>query len=263
MTIQRGDDELDRVMRQQFPGAFGAAGKKKRVAPPGGLKGYELSDEGRVPGTTYVGGAQRQPGGAAGRKAQAESQRLDELLGYKDNCPPWLNKVCLDVVSRMLQQTFQNFQLAARRPSHIDMPFRAMQLDVWNNTGVSIPHGSYGVPGAWTTLCTYTIDQDHRGSIVAAGQGVALGEAWGNLEWRVLVDATPHYIYNAIRLQLFEFCPVSPLHHVIPLAPAQTIAWQVRNHSIDTDYLAWGRFAGWYYPVRSEDGGSIRSTIVD
>jgi hypothetical protein len=265
MTIKRGDDELDRVLRQQFPGAAGGTPKppKKRVTPPGGLKGFEISDQGRVPGTAYVGGSQRQAGGAAGRESQVDSQKFDEIMGLKSNCPPWFNRFCFDVISRMLEQTFKNMQLAARRPSHIDMPFRAMQLDIWNNTPVTIPHGAYGTPGAWTTVCTQAIDNDHRGSVVAAGQAVEVAEAWANLEWRILIDGTPHYLYNAIRLQLFEFCPVSPLHHVIPLAPAQTVTWQVRNHSIDTDYLAWGRFAGWYYPVRSEDGGSIRSTIVD
>jgi hypothetical protein len=262
MPVERGDNELDRVLHQQFPKAGGPGGGKTPPGKrPGGLKGFgdENSVQSMKPGFAYSGGVQPQQGGMAGQTAAAAAN----AMAGKPGCPDWMNKACLDILSRMLEETFHNFQMTARRPSHIDMPFRAYTLDEWTRETTSVPNGSYANPGPWTTIVTFVIPNLNRGAVVAAGQGVDVVNAWNYLEWRIVLNGLPHYKYNSVRMQLWELCPVSPLYFSINLEPGVLAQMQVRNWSPTTSYNAWGRLVGWYYPVRSEDGGSIRSTLVD
>lgn len=261
MPVERGDSELDRVLHQQFPKA-GAKKPGGSKLPPGRRPGLGDDNQNQTmkPGFAYIGGPQPQQGGMAGQVAAAASNAMVPKTG----CPDWLqNKQCMDLISRMLEETFHNFQMTSRLPSHINMPFRAYTLDEWTMTTTSIPSGSYSAPGPWTTVVNFVIPATNRGAIVAAGQGVDVINAWNFLEWRIVLGGIPHYKYQGIRMQIWEFCPVSPLYFSINLDPGIRAQMQVRNWSPTTSYNAWGRLVGWYYPVRSEDGGSIRSTLVD
>ena len=240
------EDELSRVLRESF-------GRKKKDVGLGSHGGnYDSSrdvpTEGQVPGIVYQGG----------------QKRTDKYASVfeganRDNCPPWLNSDCLDVVSRLLEQTFRNFQLAARPPSHIEPPFVAECIDVFAKK--LIPATPTGVPGFVDVVCFQVPDSRRRGEIVCAGHAVDNPLSWSDLEWRLTLNGDPIDHYRSILFQLFNWVPLSKicLPHMISL---DTICFQARSIS-GAPHVVYTRLYGWHYPVRAESGSRIASTIVD
>jgi hypothetical protein len=193
-------DELSRILGQTF-------GRKKR--PPqseDGLGNYggdfdssrDVPTEGQVPGIVYQGGQKRR------------DQYASVFAGVeKTNCPPWLTPDCLDVFSRLLEQTFRNFQLGARPPSHVAPPFVADCIDVF--TKVTIPAVPSGAP-PWVEVACFQVPQSRRrGEIVKAGQAVEDPTSWSDLEWRLTFNGTPIDHYRSILFQIFNFLPLSEI----------------------------------------------------
>lgn len=243
-------DEMSRLLGQTF-------GRKKRPqARDVGLGGYggnydtarDVPTEGQVPGLVYQGGQPR-PDKYASVFAGAD----------KDKCPPWLTPDCLDVFSRLLEQTFRNFQLAARPPSHIGPPFVASAIDVFSK--VTIPATPTGTP-PWVNVVCFQVPQSRRrGEIVCAGHAVENPTSWSDLEWRLTLNGTPIDGYQSILFQVFQWLPLSKvgLPHMVS---DDKICFQARSIS-GAAHVTWARLFGWHYPVRAESGARIASTIVD
>lgn len=253
---QGGGGELERVLRETFP------------ALSLGEVNYDTSkksEQGVTPGVVYSGGPQTQEGGPKGRRGR---RRLDQTSALfrdidRSKCPPWLSEDCMELLSRGMEQTLRNFQLTARRPSHIDPPFRAKYIDKFTPApGVTIPIGSHGSPGVWTPVATFTgVPDGFRGEVTGLGQGVLNVSAWNDLEWRIVRNGTPLDGLDAFRLQLFDLLPLTsivPMH----IVGKDSVVIEARNYAAST-YQALARIGGWFYPVRVETGDSIRSTIVD
>lgn len=255
-TIPYGGDELDRVLKHSFPRL-----SRAEKASLGEMINAELNNQGLSPGNTYQGGPQRQKTGPRGQIALALEKRWQELLtGVKlDNCGTLANPDCLEVISRLLEQTFRNFQLTARRPSHMDPPFTAKIIDEFSTCPVVIPAG-----GIFTTVVSFSIPGGkYRGVIKEGGQSTDAVVNWDSLTWRVIVDTIPYQPYLGVPMQMWQMVPPTQLPVPIRLRGGQTIALQAANASA-ADINVVGRFGGWYYPVRSEAGDdSIRSTLVD
>lgn len=252
-------DELDRVLRQ----TFGRTKNRPAKKPIPGLGDYDsasASTEGQVPGLTYGGGPQLQEFGPKGRARRAAEEAWEGTLEGIDRskCPPWLNEECLDVFSRLLEQTFRNFQLAARRPSHIDPPFRAACIDEFDQA--TILGGAYG-PGVFTNISCFQVpDSRRRGEIVCVAHAVEVPASWTDIEWRITLNGTPIDHYTSILFELFPW-PGSKvcLPHLIS---RDTVCFQARSLSA-ANHVVTTRLFGWHYPVRAETDGDIRSTIVD
>jgi hypothetical protein len=179
-------------------------------------------------------------------------------------CPTWMNPCCLDLLAKWLEQTLKNFQQHTRLPSHIDMPYRGIPLDIYPAEWIVIPMGAYALPGIWVNVVTYTLEPSMRGSIAGLGQAVQALPAWDDVEWRIVRDGVPMWPWLSIRyFQLWEFCPISELQHRLHFYPGGTITIQARNWNQQVDYDVIARMVGWKYPVRVEDGASIRATITD
>jgi len=264
--------ELERILRQTFPKI-----KAKLPTHPSKQPKFEIGDfdsginlqqtSNATPGLTYQGGPQHtsnQQGGGA-QAQQAAQAELDTSLQGKDPnaCPPWLNKACLDILSRMLETTFRNFQQTARRPSHIDPPFRALPICVPNEE-ITLPGIPYGGPlGSFVQVSCFQVPaQMFRAEVQSMAQALETTAAFGDVEWQVTVDGVPYHPWEQIYTQLWDW-PITPLCSPIHLVSNQTICLNARSLSTLT-HLATARICGYYYPVRSEAGdGSVRSTIVD
>jgi hypothetical protein len=258
------DDELDRVLR----GTFGRTRNPKLRKPNGsGLGDFDsenVSSEGVAPGVTYSGGPQTQQGGPKGRARREMERAWEGTLGRIDRskCPPWFNEECFDALSRLLEETFRNFQLHTRRPSHIDPPFRATPIDLFPAAVVAIPGGGYGA-GTYTPVTpSFRVPKTHvRGVLVAAGQSAESAAAFSDLSWRIKIAGTPHPIYNDFRIQLFQMVPPTPMG-LIHLEAGQLVEFEAASLSAAA-HSVMARLVGWHYPTRSEMGGGIGSTIVD
>lgn len=177
------------------------------------------------------------------------------------SCPSWMNPDCLLLLSRFLEETFRNFPLNARPPSHIEPPFKALPIDIFPAAvNVVIPAGA---PGAWTTVVTFLLSANrHRGEIHALGQSAESGAAFADLEWRVRIDGQPYDPYTSILMQLWQMVPPTPLCTPIHLRPDQTIDIQARSVAAGPHQVR-ARICGYFYPVRAEKGDEIGSTLVD
>lgn len=248
--MAEGRDELSRLLGQTF-------GRKKRPqAKDVGLGSYggnfdssrDVPTEGQVPGIVYQGG-----------KPRADKYGAVFAGVEKDNCPPWLTPDCLDVISRLLEQTFRNFQLGARPPSHIEPPFVADCIDVF--TKVAIAAVPSGAPPFVNVACFQVPESRRRGEIVCAGHAVDNPLSWSDLEWRITINGTPIDHYRSILFQIFNWLPLSKicLPHMVS---SDTICLQAKSIS-GAAHVVYGRLFGWHYPVRAESGSRIASTIVD
>jgi len=251
--------ELDKLLGDLYPNVIAP----KDVSQLGENFSFDQTNTaGMIPGNSYAGAPQPQRGGLRGRAARNLESKWEGVMHGVDRakCPDWLNEECLNVFSRMLEQTLRGFQLTARRPSHIDPPFTAKAIDVFpGGTGVvAIPAG-----GAFTTVTSFQIPGIHqRGIITAAGQSAESVAAWGDLIWRITLDGIPLPPWDDVRIQLWEIVPPTPLFTPIQPLSGQTVALQAAT-IVGGPYNVSGRLTGWYYPVRSEAGNSIRSTLVD
>lgn len=236
-------DELDRVLRQTFkrPGAKARPGGR-------GLGSFDTGRDRNIQG--------RSPG-MVGRDAVGPMGRaLDEIS--TETCPPWMNQDCLEVLSRFLEETFRNFQVNARPPSHIEAPFKARIIDAFPANYYQIASTNFTtIPG-----CSFAADQRYRGEIWYLGQAAPSLAAYEDLAWRIVVNGVPYEPYEDIRFQIAEFVPPTKLPAPIHVAPKGLVELQVRSISGDPYYVL-GRIAGWYYPIRSESGDEVKSTLVD
>jgi hypothetical protein len=107
-------------------------------------------------------------------------------------------------MSRILEQTFRNFQLHARRPSHMDPPFPARPIDVFVPGRLPVVVGI----GATVTVITFTMPVGRwRGEVVKAGQEAEAPAAFADLEWTIRVDGIPHFLWRNIGQQLWQMVP--------------------------------------------------------
>ena len=199
--------------------------------------------------------------GRGARKAVVEEDPQARVFGSipVDSCPDWFNRYCFQILSRFLEETFRNFQVTARPPSHIAPPFNSTPID-------SYPSGVVAIPGGVTTFTTVTSFQvpatRTRGEIVSAGQSAESAAAFSDLAWRITVNGTPFPPWNDIRIQLWEMAPPTKLCSAIHLLGGETIALQARSLSANSHSVL-GRLCGWHYQVRSEAGNEVKSTLVD
>jgi len=261
--FEGGGSELDRVLRQTFPKI-----KSKLPSKPSPQPKFEIGDfdsavnlQNQVlptPGLTYQGGPQSAGGGSP---VQRRIQRkLDHLFAGIDpkQIPEWMNDAGLEVLSRMLETTFRNFQQTSRRPSHMDPPFQAQPIDVYAS-GVTLVGGSPD----FTPIVTFKVPSTQfRAEIQSLGQAAETDAAFNDIEWQVVVDGTPYHPWEAVDMQLWQIVPPTPLSSPIHLISNRTITLQAVSLSARTHIVS-GRIGGWFYPVRSETGPEIRSTIVD
>lgn len=255
--IEYGDSELARILRSAFgPRKQADHGLRVHRSRGAGLEDVEVNLLGKSPGLMYAEGKQTQKGGMRGREAQLFSEDLNP-----PDCPSWmLSDDCRDSVSRLLEQTFRNFQLAARRPSHIDPPFSARPI----NPSDTITIAAAGTAaGPWTSIVCYTVSATRfRGEIPSVGHIVTNALDWLDIEWRITVDGTPLSPWNSIIGQHWDWLHPTILGTPIHLISGQTICVQARA-LVNGPYEVSARMWGWEYPVRVETGREIRSTIVD
>lgn len=242
--------ELDRVLEKTFRVS------PKVAASLGEALQRNMSDMGLSPGTSYAGGPQTGPSGQ-GRKAASYKDKLAKLFDGIDlsKCGPLGNEDCAELISRLLEQTFRNFQLTARPPSHVAPPYPSTPIDVFA-ADVAIP------VGVFTPICTFVMPAGlYRGEILSAFQCCESQLAFVDMIWRITVDGQPYAPWNAIMMQLWPN-NVSPLAAPIHLQGEQTI--QLEAMGIVAPHTATGRLSGWFYLMRANVGGNTaQSTIVD
>lgn len=246
--------ELDRILGQTFKVS------PKMAAKLGDAIERNASDAGLTPGVEYAGGVQTGPSGQ-GRRAEKYKDKLAKLFDGIDlsQCGPLANPDCAELLSRILEQTFRNFQLTARPPSHVAPPYPSISIDVLS-VGVAVP---ISAPGIFTTVATFTMPQGlFRGEILSLGQCLESAFAFTDVEWRVVVDSIPYAPWNAFIGQRWTCVPPGLLSSPIHLQGEQTIAIQARG--ILAAHVADARIVGWNYLMRSNVGGNTAgSTIVD
>jgi hypothetical protein len=256
--------DLERVLGSIFPEQAAAEAAARQKAGLGDVDPGMVANVQQDPGLAYQGGWTNQRAGPAGQVARAYSGFIDAIYAGIDRtkCPNWLTPECLDVVSRLLEQTFRNFQLTARPPSHIAPPFPARCIDCFND--VDLPGNTMYAAAGFVKLCCVTIPKGRwRGVVVDFGQALESAAAWLDVEWRVTLNGDPYPPYVGIRRQLWDSILRSKTCE-IHLMPQDTLCLEAKSLSA-TPHHAFSRVFGWYYPVRSETGGGreIRSTIVD
>lgn len=210
---------------------------------------------GNRPGITYAGGPQTQKRGLRGCDNEALMRRWAELFADKnpDRCGPIATPEAAEVVSYIMEQTFRNFQLTARAPSHINPPFSATCIEAF---------GSLNVPLVFVDVVTFTMPGRSRGVIFSIGQQLETAGAFADVEWRVTVNGIPLSQYAAFSYQLSSIPNVSPLCSPINLRGGDVVKVQARGIVLLT-HTASARLFGWSYPVRVEMDHQIGSTLVD
>ena len=258
--IFEGGSELDRVLR----GTFKSVSKKEAEHLLSGLGDYDsaaaISTQ-KTPGLTYQGGPQSAGGG--GIVARRVQDKLDALFAGIDRtkCPTWLTVECCEVLSRCLETTFRNFQLTSRLPSHISPPFPAQLIE--EASDVDIPGAPYGGASSFVKVVCFKIPAfAYRGEIKGASQALENAAAWLDVEWRITVDGSPYHPFERFIGQRWLSVPGSDLCAPIHLVSNQTICLEARSLSMASHH-AFADLCGWFYPVRSETGPEIRSTLVD
>jgi hypothetical protein len=252
--------ELDRILGKTFP-ALQAGGRPRRRTALGDFDPATVNTSpGADPGMIYAGGPQTQQAGPAGQVGQELEKKLSKLFDGIDlsKCGPWANPDCLDLISRMLEQTFRNFQLTARPPSYDQPPFVGRPIDVFT------PAGGVAVPvGAFVTLVSFQCPPGNwRAEIASVAQGLESVFAFNDVTWRITVDGTPLVPWNAVIGQLWPG-PSTPLPTKIHLRGGQIAALQA-SAAVQSDHFACARLSGWAYPLRANTGDdSARATIVD
>lgn len=275
MARGSGDSPLDRTLRN----IFGRVPDTARVKatpfndglpveiverPTAGLGGImeerNPSVIGNLPGATYAGGPQTQQQGLRGQISQDLMRRWDHLFMGKNPavCGPVNTHECADIISRLLEQTFRNFQLTARPPSHIAPPFSATPIDVFPVAG-NIP-----VPiGAFVVVASFTMPTgNYRGVISALGQALESEAAFADVVWRVQKNGQvvfPPGTWTAAHA--YQFSPPTRLSSPIHLRGGDTVTFEAAA-VLGGAHLALARLFGWFYPVRV-NMDNIGATLVD
>lgn len=195
--------------------------------------------------------------GIVGRKGLGQMGRVvDDTAHSGLSCT---NPDCLHVKQRLLEETFRNFSVTVKPPSHIEPPFRARPIAKINI--VTVVGGMYA-PGVFTKIVCYQVQKKWRGCLVAFGQELENLAAWSDVEWRLTVNNQAYDPYMAIRFQLFPIM----IKHAMP-APVNLRSWDlvcVEARSLSpASHDVTASLCGWEYPVRAEVGDTIGSTLND
>lgn len=181
----------------------------------------------------------------------------------------------------MIVQALMNLQLAARRPSHIDVPLTGLCFDRHVGTGgaatsdppVALPPAP---GGAFTLVADFTVPRFFRGVIKEWGVDVVQGPPVAELiEWRIVINGQQVLPFDrnfgavpAAALGVYvnpPFTFTSPGHLCINLKSDDVIQLQARNNTaLPGNALVAAFFSGWIYlPTIDEPGALIRSTMTD
>jgi hypothetical protein len=224
---------------------------------------HEGRAEGLVPGIIAT-GIDWTKAGLRGKAASAFAKKWAiPLDGIRLECvPPGLREIlqcpdALEVASRTIEQTFRNFQIHSRRPSHIDPPFSATRIHGFATTVVN------SLFPAYTTLFDFTTPAETRGVIAEIGQQLDSEGLFSVVSWRILLSGVPFPPYNDIRNHLWNMVGPTRLCDPIRLRGDERFTLQATR----TDFLiptnvTW-QVCGWTYPVRAETGNNIKSTLTD
>jgi hypothetical protein len=186
--------------------------------------------------------------------------RVLDNLPADAKCPPWMTEDCLRVLSRFLEETFRNFQVNARPPSHLAPPFTAKPIDAFPAAPVAIGGGA-GV--SFVSVASARVPRSmYRGEIWFAGQSAESAVAFSDIAWQIMVGGIPIDPWRDVRIQIWEMVPPTPLCAPIHVHAGQIVEIRARSLS-GAAHSVLGRISGWFYKVRSEAGDEIKSTIVD
>lgn len=256
-NVPFGENELDRLLQTTFPSLSGSGlGDTPYAENP--------SRAGLAPGTTYQGGPQTQAKGQ-GRRAQVLKRKLGKLFDGIDleKCGPLASPDCVELLSRLLEQTFRNFIGHSARPAWVDPPYIGRPTD-----------GSLGVVtvavGVFTPLATVVIPPGAKGEIVEIGTGIInpgnptyidSGIA-RDLIFSLQVDGAPFAPWGLMTgFQPWSWPTPTRLPQAIHLRGEQTITIGATAIVAPHDCVA--RLGGWIYTPRVDTGDEARSTITD
>jgi hypothetical protein len=249
------ESEIDRILRETFGDA---------AAEAEGLSGpvdqaIQRQETGYAHQVTYEGSPQTQRSGAVGTAARSLAEAWQKAFSgiRRKQCPPWLTPDCLELLSRGIEQTFRNFQLTGRRPSHIDPPFSATAIDEFPRLGNVV------IGLAAVTVASFTMPRGHfRGVISSIGQALESEAAFADVNWIILRNGAPVGPWGTFRQHAFQFSPPTHLCSPIHLRGGDTVSIQAASVAAPP-HNAGARLCGWFYPVRVEADDNIRSTLVD
>jgi hypothetical protein len=219
------------------------------------------SNIGLRPGQVYAGGPQTQQQGLRGQVSEGLMKRWDHLFRGKDpkRCGFIYTHECADIISRLLEQTFRNFQLTARPPSHIAPPFSATPIDSFPTAGnIIVPIGVF-IPIATFTMPT----GNYRGVISAVGQALESEAAFADVVWRIRKNGIvvfPPGTWTAAHA--YQFSPPTRMASPIHLRGSDVVTFEAAA-IVFGGHFALARLSGWFYPVRVEMDNTIGSTLVD
>jgi hypothetical protein len=229
--------------------------------PTAGLGGVmeerDPSVVGLRPGQVYAGGPQTQQQGLRGQVSENLMKRWDHLFRGKNPavCGPINTHECADIISRLLEQTFRNFQLTARPPSHLAPPFSSTPIDTRRVTVINI--------GPLAPVVQFQMPKgNYRGVISSFGQALENAAAFADVEWAILINGQPAQQFISITQQLMTISNILPLPSPILLRGGDLVVLAARAIAAPP-HTATGRLVGWFYPVRVEMDNSIGSTLVD
>jgi hypothetical protein len=219
------------------------------------------SNIGLRPGQVYAGGPQTQRQGLRGQVSEGLMKRWDHLFRGKDpqRCGPINTHECAEIISRLLEQTFRNFQLTARPPSHLAPPFSATPIDSFPQAGnLPVPIGVFVVVAQFQMPTG-----NYRGVIHSLGQALESEAAFADVVWRIRkngVVVQPPGTWTAAHA--YQFAPPTPAAVPIPLRGGDLVTFEA-SALLFGGHFALARLSGWFYPVRVEMDNQIGSTLVD
>lgn len=242
------DGELDRVLKEEFDDP---------TLDPRSQLGSVQNTSGRESYVQY----KRPSPGIIGRVSTGKMGRVKDRIFEgvpKGKYPEWLQSDdCLLLISRLLEETFRNFQTNIRPPSHIAPPFTALPIDAFPLSVVVIPAAA-----TFTTVTSFRVPRvRYRGEIWFAGQSAESAAAFSDLAWRITVNGIPIAPWIDVRIQIWEMVPPTMLCAPIHLRAGDLVALEARG--LVGAHTVLGRLCGWFYKVRSEAGDEVKSTLVD
>lgn len=221
--------------------------------------------EGVRPGIGSGGGESDSKQGLRGRNASAFARKWGAPLdGLKYECiPPGLREffTCFDAIegfSRIAERTFRNFQLAARRPSHIDPPFISYNIHGFGPIAVN-----NAIAVGYTNLFSFTVPNGMRGVITQLGQRLDSESLFDSMSWRIQVGGRVIDPYSDIRTHLWNDPGPTTLAQPIKLRSGETFLYQAARIAAGVAVRVNFQACGWFWPVRAETGDNIKSTITD
>lgn len=184
-----------------------------------------------------------------------------------------------------LLEGLSNIQLAARRPSHIDVPFHGVCFDKHRGTGAAATSDpplvlpSVGAGGAFTDVVNFICPTGHLGIINGWGVLTNPGPSDGNVEWQIVKgvpgDRVPGFdsFYGAQVAAAggnwfgppFTLLTLGPL--CIHMKAGEIFTLQARNTlpaGPPAPINVAARMIGWIYqPTILTQDGTVRGTLTD